>query len=128
MGLVALWREGLLAQKVLRGKTKGYRHHPQLKRFQAAKNSVSAIGAYLSAVAEEARARGYTFDGSKIVSRSRRIRISVTVGQLEFERKHLTRKLRLRDPAKYRVLKKSKLKPHPMMRVVAGGIETWEIV
>jgi hypothetical protein len=128
MGLVALWREGLLAQKVLRGKTKGYRHHPQLNRFRATKNPVSAIGAYLSAIAEEAKTRGYVFNVSKIVSRSRRIRISVSVGQLEFERKHLTRKLRLRDPAKYRVLKKSKIKPHPMMQVVAGGIEPWEII
>jgi hypothetical protein len=29
-GLVALWREALLAQAVLRGKTRGYKHHPQL--------------------------------------------------------------------------------------------------
>lgn len=34
-GLVALWREGLLAQAVLRGRTKGYLHHPQLERFRA---------------------------------------------------------------------------------------------
>ncbi len=33
-GLLAVWREGLLAQKVLQGKTKGYKNHPQLKRFQ----------------------------------------------------------------------------------------------
>ena len=33
-GLVALWREALLAQKVLRGKTRGYRAHPQLQRFR----------------------------------------------------------------------------------------------
>jgi hypothetical protein len=128
MGLVALWREGLLAQKVLRGKTKGYRHHPQLNRFRATKNPVSAIGIYLWAVADEAKARGYNFNASKIVSPSRTIRISVSMGQLEFERKHLTRKLRLRDLAKYHILKKSKLKPHPMMCVVAGGIEPWEII
>lgn len=28
--LIAGWREALLAQKVLRGQTTGYRHHPQL--------------------------------------------------------------------------------------------------
>nr|WP_253280607.1 pyrimidine dimer DNA glycosylase/endonuclease V [Arcanobacterium phocae] len=33
--LIAGWREGLLAQKVLAGLTKGYRHHPQLERFRA---------------------------------------------------------------------------------------------
>lgn len=32
--LVAGWREALLAQKVLRGETTGYRHHPQLERFR----------------------------------------------------------------------------------------------
>jgi hypothetical protein len=128
MGLVALWREGLLAQKVLRGKTKGYRRHPQLNRFRATKNPVGAIGIYLSAVAGEAATRGYAFDASKIVSRSRGIRISVSAGQLEFERKHLARKLRLRDPAKYQILKKSKLLAHPMMHVVAGGIKPWEII
>ena len=35
-GLTAAWREGLLAQKVLTGTTKGYRNHPQLRRFRAA--------------------------------------------------------------------------------------------
>jgi len=34
-GLGALWREGLLAQAVLRGKTRGYRSHPQLERWRA---------------------------------------------------------------------------------------------
>lgn len=32
-GLVACWRETLLAQKVLQGLTKGYKNHPQLDRF-----------------------------------------------------------------------------------------------
>ena len=32
-GLVSLWREGLLAQAVIAGQTRGYRHHPQLARF-----------------------------------------------------------------------------------------------
>jgi hypothetical protein len=128
MGLVALWREGLLAQKVLRGKTKGYRFHPQLNRFRATKNPVSAIGTYLSAVAKEAKARGYNFNISRIVSPSRAIRISVTAGQLKFESKHLSRKLQTRDPAKARLLKNKKLAPHPMMRVIVGGIEPWEIV
>ena len=30
LGLLGLWRESLLAQKVLLGKTKGYKNHPQL--------------------------------------------------------------------------------------------------
>jgi hypothetical protein len=33
-GLVALWRESLLALKVLEGNTKGYKNHSQLNRFK----------------------------------------------------------------------------------------------
>jgi len=126
-GLLALWREGLLAQKVLLGQTSGYRFHPQLKRFQKSRSPVAAISTYLWAVAEEARARGYTFDDSKIAEKRSRIRIPVTRGQLEFEREHLRRKLRSRDQARARLLSKAGLRSHPMLRVVAGGIEYWEI-
>ncbi|MGA2330816.1 MAG: pyrimidine dimer DNA glycosylase/endonuclease V [Syntrophales bacterium] len=34
-GLVALWREGMLARKVLQHQTKGYKNHLQLHRFSA---------------------------------------------------------------------------------------------
>lgn len=128
LGLVALWREGLLAQKVLQGQTKGYRFHPQLERFRASANPVAAVGAYLWAVADEASARGYHFDATKIAARGRRATIPVTQGQLEFEREHLRRKLRARDRPRLRMLNAAKLEPHPMMRVVAGDIEPWEIV
>ena len=33
-GLLAVWREALLAKKVLENKTKGYKNHPQLERFK----------------------------------------------------------------------------------------------
>jgi pyrimidine dimer DNA glycosylase len=128
MGLLALWREGLLAQKVLLGETTGYRFHPQLKRFQANKNPVAAISTYLWAVVDEARARGYAFEASKIAMKRRAILIPVKRGQLEFERKHLWNKLRSRDPQKAGALKTARLKPHPMVRVIAGGIEPWEAV
>ena len=65
-GLLAAWREGLLAQKVLEGLTKGYTHHPQLDRFRAAADPLSAISRYLSAIADEADARAYRFDRLKI--------------------------------------------------------------
>lgn len=126
-GLVALWREGLLAQKVLLGQTKGYRFHPQLDRFRSTKNPVAAIGAYLRAVADEAEARGYRFDASKIAKPRRRIAsIPVTRGQLEFERQHLQRKLRARDPSRLRLLQSAALQPHPLLRVIPGAIEPWE--
>ncbi len=125
-GLVALWREGLLAQKVLLGQTKGYRFHPQLARFRASRNPVAAISTYLWAVADEAKARGYHFDASRIAAPRQALSMPVTEGQLEFEREHLRRKLRLRDRARLRTLTAARLSPHPMLRVVAGGIETWE--
>ena len=128
MGLLALWRESLLAQKVLLGKTTGYRFHPQLKRFQASQNPVAAISTYLWAVVDEARVRGYTFDASKIAMRRRGILIPVTRGQLEFEREHLRKKLQLRDQRRASALSAARLRPHPMLRVVAGDIEPWEAV
>ena len=126
MGLLALWRESLLAQKVLLGKTTGYRYHPQLERFQATRNPVAAIGTYLWAVVDEARVRGYSFDVSKIAMRRRAIRIPVTRGQLEFEREHLRKKLEVRDGTRAGALRTSGLRPHPMLRIVAGDIEPWE--
>jgi len=128
IGLVALWREGLLAQKVLLGRTKGYRFHPQLDRFRASSDPVAAIGTYLWGVIEEADTRGYTFDTSKIASRLSPISLFVTRGQLKFEWEHLRRKLRVRDPARHRSLTVAKLRSHPMLRVIAGGIEPWEVV
>ena len=65
-GLVALWREGLLARAVLKRQTKGYRHHPQLARFRAHPSPIAAINAYLRMVLVEAEARGYAFDRTKI--------------------------------------------------------------
>ncbi len=64
-GLVAAWREGLLALEVLRGNTKGYRHHPQLKRFQGKSNSTSLMKNYLLHVFAEAALRGYSFNAER---------------------------------------------------------------
>jgi hypothetical protein len=52
-GLVALWREALLARAVLRGETRGYRHHPQLLRFQAHAQPRTAISVFLAGVHAE---------------------------------------------------------------------------
>ncbi|HEY6162046.1 MAG TPA: pyrimidine dimer DNA glycosylase/endonuclease V [Bacteroidia bacterium] len=128
-GLVALWRETLLAKHVLQGKTKGYKHHPQLKRFRSCAKPAAAINCYLYVVYEEAASRGYSFDKKKIGKFVREIKIPVTSGQLEYERRHLARKLKLRDPKKYSELKKvKKLKIHPLFRKVRGGVEEWEVV
>lgn len=126
-GLVALWREALLAQQVLLGNTRGYQHHPQLLRFRETRNPVGAIASYLGAVAAEADARGYHFDRSRIVNRRFRGKLSVTRGQAEYEFRHLLKKLRVRDRALYQRLKHSKkIKLHPMFRKTTGGVEAWE--
>src|SRR5687768_17156517 len=113
-GLVALWREGLLARKVLRGKTVGYRHHPQLGRFRARPHPLPAIDAYLWAVHAEATARGYVFDATKLGPHRRHARIRVTAAQVAHERRHLLAKLRLRSPAAARRLRVAICIPHPL--------------
>ncbi len=132
-GLVALWREGLLAQKVLAGQTKGYRNHPQLIRFRQSPDPQQNIGAYLSRVVLEAEARGYNFQRVKInrpdfSGAPPSQTLSVTSGQMEYERRHLLKKLRVRSPEKYAELKHLKdWQPHPLFRVVDGPVEDWEI-
>lgn len=127
-GLVALWRESLLAQKVLRGRTRGYRHHPQLARFKAQPDPVAAVATYLRCIVEEAKSRGYQFTARKIARRSTAALLPATRGQLRYEWAHLKRKLRQRDPARYRAARAVKLpEPHPLFRLVPGGIEPWEI-
>lgn len=64
--LVACWRETLLAQKVLRGLTRGYTNHPQLIRFRAHPQPLEAVAAYLWGLADEADARGYSFNRALI--------------------------------------------------------------
>lgn len=127
-GLVALWREALLAQAVLRGRTRGYRNHPQLTRFRALDDPVAAIAAYLRAIHAEAAARGYDFDASRIV-RTRRVtvRISETKGQLEYEWLHLAAKLRRRSPGWHASHHRGQTPtPHPLFRIVSGKVRPWE--
>ncbi len=127
-GLVALWREALLAKHVLQGKTKGYRNHPQLARFKTSPRPVALINLYLSFVYNEAKLRGYNFDNSKF-RMSKPIHINVTRGQMKYEFSHLLRKLKIRDIALYNKLKNTeKVQPHPVFRVVKGKIADWEVV
>jgi Pyrimidine dimer DNA glycosylase len=126
-GLVALWREGLLARAVLKGATKGYRHHPQLERFRAHASPLAAINTYLRAVADEADKRGYSFDRQKIGPARRGVTLSATQGQLAYEWRHLLRKLRARSPDLYsRWSREERPDPHPLFKIVQGGVESWE--
>jgi hypothetical protein len=126
-GLVALWREALLAQIVLQGKTTGYRAHPQLHRFRESAEPLAAISTYLWAVHDEATHRGYAFDASKIALERRLLHLEVTKGQLAFEYQHLKEKLRHRDRERFRVARRTrKVTAHPLFVVVAGAVEAWE--
>jgi Pyrimidine dimer DNA glycosylase len=126
-GLVALWREGLLAKHVLAGKTRGYRHHPQLARFRAHPAPVSAINHYLAAIATEADERGYRFDRARIGPVRNPTLLSVNNGQLAFELAHLRAKLAARAPADLaRLPSETAIRPHPLFVVQAGPIEPWE--
>ena len=128
-GLVALWREALLAQAALRGETRGYRSHPQLDRFRGQPCPQEAIGAYLAAVLAEADRRGYSFDAGKIASRGEHPPFAVTAGQLQYEWAHLMGKLAVRDPQLHRSWREAGIVTpdcHPLFRACPGGIELWE--
>lgn len=122
--LVACWRETLLAQKVLRGLTRGYTNHPQLIRFRAHPQPLEAVAAYLSGLADEADARGYSFNRALIGAGENSTNensagkngtdknsadkaenpyasvapIPVSLGQLEYELAFLQHKVAGRDP------------------------------
>ena len=128
-GLVAVWRETLLAKNVLEGKTKGYKNHPQLNRFKGAKNPVDAINQYLSEIFFEASSRNYNFDKQKIDWKFKMNELTVTIGQLNYEVRHLLNKLQIRDAVKYEQLKtNTKYDCHPLFKVIDGDIENWEII
>lgn len=128
-GLVAGWREALLAQAVLAGRTRGYRAHPQLERFRALADPEAAIGLYLSAIADEADLRGYRFDRSRIGHPGAigAPVAEVTTGQLGHEWAHLRAKLAARSPETWeRWRDVSAPTPHPLFRAVEGPIASWE--
>ena len=129
-GIVALWRETLLAQAVLRGMTKGYHNHPQLIRFREQASPLCSIASYLQAVHHEATQRGYHFDASKIGAIvTPPVPLHVTAGQMEYEWQHLLTKLQARSPALYTKYRNvTTPAAHPLLQIQAGGIEAWERV
>ncbi len=127
-GLVALWRETLLAKNVLLGNTNGYKNHPQLYRFKASLNPIGKIDCYLSFVYKESQERGYNFNKSKINWGFDIEKITVTSGQMEYERIHLLKKLKKRDTDRCEMLHRETLDPHPMFEIIEGEIEDWEVV
>lgn len=147
--LVACWRETLLAQKVLRGLTRGYTNHPQLIRFRAHPQPLEAVAAYLSGLADEADARGYSFNRALIGAgedstsensadkaenpHATVVRVPVPLGQLEYELAFLQHKVAGRDPEwehqlSERLAARGEVAAcaHPLFEVVPGAIEPWE--
>lgn len=128
-GLVALWREALLAQKVLQNGTKGYRNHPQLVRFKNTEHTLGAIGTYLEEIYKESLKRGYRFNRSKIISNRYNPKINVKKGQIQYELEYLKNKLKKRDNKAYQKIKAIiNPKTNPIFNMVEGDIEDWEII
>jgi hypothetical protein len=126
-GLVALWREALLAKKVLMGKTKGYRHHPQIIRFQKYNSPVASINNYLCSIWIESADRGYSFNKNLIGYNKKISLIPVSEAQLLFELDHLRRKLKLRDKKQLKIISGVKVPlPNPLFFVRNGPVESWE--
>jgi hypothetical protein len=126
-GLLAVWRETLLARKVLMGLTKGYKQHPQLLRFKSCPDPIMAIDAYLTVVAEESIKRGYRFDISKFNKSYAEGLIAVTTGQLRYETDWLKRKLAKRAPDKLEANgNEVTYRHHPLFKVINGDVEQWE--
>ena len=127
-GLVALWREALLAQAVLKGQTSGYIHHPQLTRFRNTPFPTESIATYLRGVHTEATRRGYCFDATKIASNEDARHIVTTRGQLDYEWAHLKAKLRVRAPSWLAGLEPlPRPETHPLFRIVPGPVAEWEV-
>lgn len=127
-GLVALWREGLLAKAVIEAKTRGYTRHPQLTRFRAHPEPLRFIGEYLRWVLIESRSRGYRFDPAKLPPAGEPVEpIEESVGQLRYEWRHLLDKLAVRDPERFeRLSRGSGPRPHPLFDIVPGEVKSWE--
>lgn len=126
-GLVAAWREALLAQAVIGHPGAGYSHHPQLDRFRAAASPAAAIASYLEPLAEEAGRRGYRFDGSKILDHGPAALLFVSDGQLDHEWRHLMAKLQKRSPGEFQRWRSTAApRPHPLFLVEPGPIAAWE--
>ena len=91
------------------------------------KKSLGAINYYLHNVWMEAMKRSYNFDKNKYIPVSNIEAIEVTLKQLDFERKHLLNKLKLRDEKKYNeIIVVKNFETHPLFNQIAGEIEPWE--
>jgi hypothetical protein len=127
-GLVALWREALLAQRVLQGLDARLPASPQLSRFLATRQPAAALAGYLAVVHQEASRRGYSFDAGKIGRDRFRDRIVEMKDQLLYEWEHLQRKLAARNPARLRDGRPVAAPEPQLFRIVRGKVRAWQKV
>ena len=131
-GLGGVWREGLLAQSTLLGKTTGWMNHSHILRFKNHEKPVYAIGFYLLKIYEEASIRGYRYSKFKIVESPEEVSpIKVTYGQLLYEFHILKERLQKRAPSKFKEVlmterRENSPQPHPLFVGVDGEVELWE--
>lgn len=111
----------------MKDETKGYRYHPQLKRFKEAADPAAAIASYLEEVYKEGKRREYRFNRCKICAASSVERLPITRGQLGYEFDLLCNKLSSRDPERCKELKDVEdIEPHPLFFAIEGGVAEWE--
>ncbi len=76
---------------------------------------------------KESLNRGYSFDKRKIGRTKTNHKIKVTLGQVNYEKFHLNRKLWKRDRKKYALLKEIDVPElHPLFKMIPGEVENWE--
>lgn len=130
IGLIACWRETLLAKHVLLNLTKGYKNHPQLLRFKNSSSAIDYINFYLNELYIEAKNRNYNFDKSKIGEFKNNLeKINITNKQVEYEFEHLLSKLKIRSKERYEEIKNIKnIEINNLFKIIPGEIESWEII
>ena len=127
-GLVACWRETLLAKNVLLGLTKGYKSHPQLLRFKNLESPIDYINNYLNELYIESKKRNYNFSFEKIgVLKNNLKKLPINSGQIFYEFEHLLNKLKIRDLKKYNEIKNIKnIDCNNIFKTIPGDVEFWE--
>jgi len=121
IGLVALWRESLLAQKVLKSETQSHKNHPQLKKFKACPHPQYAIANYLVEIWKESQRRGYNFNKEKIRHTKIVEKIPITQSELKCEFDLLRERLKKRTPSKYQnLLSVKEIECNPIFKITEG--------
>ena len=123
-----LWRNCIMAKKILDGTEKVNRKFPHLARFESSSNPIGAINIYLSEVYKIASTHGKNFKLDKFDDSFKDISLNVTKGQMEYEVELFKKKLRNRSSDTNALIFKIKIiEPNPLFKVVEGNKEAWDI-